>query len=236
MRDVIRRSYRWGVSWVSSLPGPVRTAHPSRGVTDACYSHERYIPPNPDEETLPRIESVKQSMSCFGVYKRLLVVLLLGVLAVTARGRLGPLPLDSSRSSAAVRALERVVDVLLRVESDDERGDVDDLLADSDVSLSDEDSGVVDRLGESELEDLGLQPSLQEVLGLEGQDVVESHSRVVEHTDSHQSSDQRVSLEESLGVLVVELEELSGGTSDLRVSAVRRRSRWIGGLTLERVS
>lgn len=39
--------------------------------------------------------------------------------------------------------------MLLRVESDDEGGDVDDLLADSDVSLSDEDSGVVDRLGES---------------------------------------------------------------------------------------
>lgn len=39
--------------------------------------------------------------------------------------------------------------MLLRVESDNERRDVDDLLADSDVSLSDQDSGVVDRLGKS---------------------------------------------------------------------------------------
>lgn len=39
--------------------------------------------------------------------------------------------------------------MLLRVETDDERRDVDDLLADADVALTDEDTGVVDRLGES---------------------------------------------------------------------------------------
>lgn len=42
------------------------------------------------------------------------------------------------------------------VESDNEGWDVDELLADSDVPLPNKDSGVVDRLGESELEDLGL--------------------------------------------------------------------------------
>jgi hypothetical protein len=83
------------------------------------------------------------------------------------------------------------------------------------VSLSDEDTGVVDRLGESELEDLGLETSLQEILSLEGQHVIQSHSAVIEHTDSDQSSDQGVTLEKSLGVLVLELEELSGSTSDL---------------------
>lgn len=41
------------------------------------------------------------------------------------------------------------MDSLLRVESDNERWDVDNLLANSDVPLPDEDSGVVDRLGES---------------------------------------------------------------------------------------
>lgn len=38
---------------------------------------------------------------------------------------------------------------LLGVESDNERWDVDDLLAYSNVPLPDEDTGVVDRLGES---------------------------------------------------------------------------------------
>ena len=46
------------------------------------------------------------------------------------------------------------------------------LLSDADVSLSDEDSGVVDGLGESELEDLGLESSLEEVLNLETENVI----------------------------------------------------------------
>ena len=49
--------------------------------------------------------------------------------------------------------------MLLGVETDDERRNVDDLLADSDVALSDENTGVVDGLGETELVDLGLEPS-----------------------------------------------------------------------------
>ena len=104
---------------------------------------------------------------------------------------------------------------LLGVESDNERRNVDHLLADSDVPLSDQDSSVVDRLGQSALEDLGLQSSLHEVFGLQGQDVIESHTGVVQDTNSHQSSDQGVTLEESLGVLVVELEQFSGSSSDL---------------------
>lgn len=103
----------------------------------------------------------------------------------------------------------------MAVQSDNERRNVNHLLADSDVSLSDKDSSVVDRLSQTRLEHLGLQSSLHEVLSLERQNVIESHSLVVEHTDSYQSSDQSVTLEKSLGVLVFELEELSGSSSDL---------------------
>jgi hypothetical protein len=46
--------------------------------------------------------------------------------------------------------------VLLRVEADNERRNVDDLLADADVALTDQDTGVVNGLGETELVDLGL--------------------------------------------------------------------------------
>lgn len=66
------------------------------------------------------------------------------------------------------------------------------------------------------LEDLSLQPPLQEILSLQGEHIIEPHTGVVKHTNSDQSSDQGVTLEESLGVLVVELEELSGSTSDLK--------------------
>ena len=44
--------------------------------------------------------------------------------------------------------------MLLGVETDNEGGDVDHLLPHTDVSLPDEDTGVVDGLGESKLENL----------------------------------------------------------------------------------
>lgn len=99
--------------------------------------------------------------------------------------------------------------MLLRVKTDDERGDVDDLLADADVALADQDTGVVDGLGKAQLVDQGLQATLKEILDLQGQDVIELHARVVEDTDTHQTANQSVTLEQALGVLLVESQELT---------------------------
>merc|ERR1712045_728400 len=85
------------------------------------------------------------------------------------------------------------------------------LLPDSDVSLPDEDTGVVDGLGQPQLEHLGLKTTLQEVLDLETEHVVELHLALVEHTDPHQATQQRVALEQPLGVLLLEGEEDPGG-------------------------
>ena len=84
-----------------------------------------------------------------------------------------------------------------------------------DVALADEDASVVDRLGQAALEDLGLETALQEVLDLEGQHVIETHARLVEHTDADETADEGVTLEETLGVLGVELQELTGSTTNL---------------------
>lgn len=46
--------------------------------------------------------------------------------------------------------------MLLRVETNDEGGDVDNLLADADVTLTDQDTSVMDGLSETEFVDLGL--------------------------------------------------------------------------------
>ena len=73
---------------------------------------------------------------------------------------------------------------------------------------------MVDTLRKTSLEDLGLQPTLQEVLNLEGQHVIETHARLVEHTNTDESTDEGVTLEETLGVLGVELEQLTGGTTN----------------------
>lgn len=74
---------------------------------------------------------------------------------------------------------------------------------------------MVDGLGKTALEDLGLQPALQEIFDLQGQDVIETHAGLVEDTNAHETADKGVTLEKTLGVLVVELEELTGSTTDL---------------------
>jgi hypothetical protein len=101
--------------------------------------------------------------------------------------------------------------VLLGVETDNERGNVDDLLADADVALADQNTGVVDRLGKAELVDESLEAALQEILSLEGQDVIELHARLIEDTDADKAANEGIAFEETLGVLLVEGEKLTVG-------------------------
>lgn len=83
-----------------------------------------------------------------------------------------------------------------------------------DVTLTDEGASMVDALRQAALEDLGLQPPLQEILDLEGKHVIETHAGLVEHTDAHKTANQGVTLEETLGVLGIELEQLTSSTTD----------------------
>jgi hypothetical protein len=85
-----------------------------------------------------------------------------------------------------------------------------------DVALADEHTGVVDGLGKTELVDAGLEAALQEVLNLEGQDVIELHAGLVEHTDTDETANERVTLEKTLGVLLVEREERTAAVSNVR--------------------
>ncbi len=99
--------------------------------------------------------------------------------------------------------------MLLGVQTDDERWDVDNLLADTDVALADEDTGVVDRLSETKLVDASLKATLHEVFDLEGQDVIELHAGLVEHTDTHKTANEGIAFEQTLGVLLVEGKKLT---------------------------
>ena len=53
-----------------------------------------------------------------------------------------------------------------------------------DVALPDEYSSMVYAFCQTNLENLRLQPSLQEIFNLEGQHVIESHAGLIEHTDA----------------------------------------------------
>lgn len=83
-----------------------------------------------------------------------------------------------------------------------------------DVPLADEDTSVMDRLGKTTLEDLSLESPLHEILNLEGQHVIETHLGLIEHTDTDETTDERVSFEQSLGVFYIQFEKLSSSTTD----------------------
>jgi len=84
------------------------------------------------------------------------------------------------------------------------------LLSNTDVSLTDEDTGVVDRLGESRLEDLSLEATLEEILNLESEDVIETHAGLVENTDSYKTTDQGV----TLCVQIVEVKNIVSSSNE----------------------
>ncbi len=77
------------------------------------------------------------------------------------------------------------------------------------MALADQNTGVVDGLGETKLVDAGLETALQEILGLQGQHVIELHAGLVEHTDTDQTTNEGIAFEETLGVLLVEGEKLT---------------------------
>lgn len=85
-----------------------------------------------------------------------------------------------------------MLDVLLRGNSDHEGWDVDHLLANSDVSLSDEDASVVNRVGDLLLLDEGLQASLHELVNGKTQDIIELSLRFLQETKSDHTSDKSI--------------------------------------------
>lgn len=61
-----------------------------------------------------------------------------------------------------------------------------------DVPLADQHAGVVDGLGQAQLEDLGLQAPLQEILNLQAQDVIQLHLALVQHPDADKAPQQGI--------------------------------------------
>ena len=83
------------------------------------------------------------------------------------------------------------------------------------MPLSDKNSGVVNALGQAAPEDLSLEPSLQEVLDLQCQHVIETHPLFVQYTNAHESSNQGITLEQTFGVLDVQFQQFSSRTTNL---------------------
>jgi hypothetical protein len=144
----------------------------------------------------------------------LLIILILRIItSILLLSRLCFLSPNATRTSTTEGRAEREVDVLLGIETDNEGRNVDDLLANTDVSLTDENTSVVDGLSETEFVDTGLQTTLQEILNLQCQNVIELHAGFVKNTNTDETANEGVSFEESLGVLLVEGEQLTAEAS-----------------------
>ena len=84
-----------------------------------------------------------------------------------------------------------------------------------DVSVSDDNSGVVDRLSEVALQDNSLESSFQESVNGETQDVIQFIFRFIQDTHLIKLLHKGTTFENSFWVLLIEGEELSGSLSDL---------------------
>ena len=109
------------------------------------------------------------------------------------------------------------LDVLLRSHSHHERRDVHELFTNSNMSLPDQNSGVMNGACTTNfiLSDQSLESSLHELVESKTEYVIELLLILLQQTKLDNSSDESVSLEQSSGILFVKGHEFSGGLSQL---------------------
>mmetsp|Transcript_17967 Transcript_17967/g.39457 ORF Transcript_17967/g.39457 Transcript_17967/m.39457 type:complete len:215 (-) Transcript_17967:75-719(-) len=111
---------------------------------------------------------------------------------------------------------QRKVDVLLAVEADEEGGDIADLLAHADMPLANQGARVVHRLRQAQLEDLGLQAALHDLGRGETEHVVQLLLVLGQQAESSHPPQERLALEDALLALLLQGEQGSGRSADLR--------------------
>jgi len=106
--------------------------------------------------------------------------------------------------------------VALRGGTDEERGNSHDLTTDGDMTLTDHRSGHVDGLRKTLLADDSLKTAIEKLLSGQVENEVESLLLFGNKTVSHQSAEERVTFEDSLGVVLVEGKKCTGRLSEFR--------------------
>jgi len=117
--------------------------------------------------------------------------------------------------ASTIRRGESVVDVLLRCDSYEKRGRVAELLTNSNVSLADQNARVVNGLGQTALEHLSLEASLEHLLAGHGECIIELPLVLIEETHSDELSQEGLTLELSGLVVLLESEQVTRSRSDL---------------------
>jgi len=123
--------------------------------------------------------------------------------------------LDTARTATAEWRVEGELNVRLGLHAHHERWHVHDLATDTDVTLTDQHTGVVDGLGESTLEDESLEATLHEVLNGERQDVIQTLLVLLEDSVADHAAHEGLTFEDTLWVLLVLGEEHAGSGANL---------------------
>ena len=131
------------------------------------------IRPNQEEASRHTLATSVSTNICETAHAERRLLILLLVVTTTPTGSRHPLALDATRAASAKGRVERKVNVLLALGTDEERRHIHDLLADADVALANEHASVVHRLGEAKLEHKSLQAALKEGLSVERKNVIE---------------------------------------------------------------
>lgn len=122
------------------------------------------------------------------------------------------LVVSSVHTTRAATSQGRVLgelDVLLRIHVNHEGRRVHDLAADADVSLADQNTGVVDGLSHTGSEHHSLKSALHQLGSAQLQNVVELLLLLGDQSQTSHAADDGGSLEDTAGVLLVQGEELT---------------------------
>jgi len=127
----------------------------------------------------------------------------------------GTLSGNTSRSTLSVRRVDREVNVLFRCRSNIKGWNRNQLGSNTDVALSDQDTGVVHRLGKTLSENLGLKAAFKQLLGGQLKDGIQLKFRIIQKPISVHTTKQGRALEDSLGILGIQSQQNTGRLSQL---------------------
>merc|ERR1719473_2532982 len=123
-------------------------------------------------------------------------------------------PAHASWAATTKWRCQSEVDVLLTVDANEIRWDVANLLANTNVALANESSRVMDRLGKTELENLGLKTTLHDFGSGQTKHVIQLLLVLQEQTKLHHTAQQRLTFEQPPLILLVKGKQRTSGCAD----------------------
>ena len=149
------------------------------------------------------MQTNKPNKSLINKHPEYLFLLRSGSLALVVSSR------NTTRTTTSVGRVLSELDVLLRVHMNHERGRVHQLASHTNVSLTDQNTRVVHRLRQTQLEHLRLQSAVHQLRRAQLQNVVQLLLLLRHQTQTSHTTDDSSALEDAARVLLVQRQQLT---------------------------